>query len=172
MTSPNIQLAKLSDSENIKKLMLEAVDESPSAFSFTKKEMLSNTEIWWSFYLQSYFDPNKGGFMLYKENSDTKAMCGWQFNTRAKQKHIAYIYWLFVSKDSRNKGLGGQLVDQVLSQIAKKSTISKIGLCVTSTQSSAIKLYESAGFVKIGEHINELFLDSKYLNVCLYEKYI
>lgn len=160
------------DLDTVKQLMLEAVEESQNAFSFTKEEMLSNTEIWWNFYLQPYFDPNKGGIMLVKKSQTLVAMCGWQFNTRVKQKHIAYIYWLYVSKQARAQGVGRKLIESVLEEIVKKKEIKKIFLSVTSTQSSAIKIYESLGFEKVGENKMELYSDDNFLDVCLYEKYI
>ena len=56
-----------------------------------------------------------------------------------------------VTKDYRNKGIGSQLLDNIIS-FARENDFMIIDLQVRSDNKKAIHLYEKYGFQKIGEH--------------------
>lgn len=172
MNSVSFAHATQNNSEAVQSLMIAATQESPEAFSFTSDELQSNTALWWTFYLQPYFDDKKGKLFIVNADDAIVGMGGVQYQNKIKQNHIAFIYWFFLQKDFRGYGYGKKLLETLLEDIYAHKAIKKISLQVTSSQSNAIKLYESYGFNKTGVLKQELFLKPHYYDVFIYEKYL
>lgn len=76
-----------------------------------------------------------------------------------------------VVRSARGQGLGKFIIDFVL-ELAKDEGYKKVSIEVLSTNQSAIKLYESAGFIKEGQEINEFFIDGKWVDNLIYAYFI
>lgn len=82
------------------------------------------------------------------------------------QRHAAQLTGLFVTPWARGRGLSRMLLDRAEDE-ARKLGHSVINLDVRETMDTAIKLYESAGYQKIGTHpyyakVGEQFIAGRY----------
>ncbi len=73
-----------------------------------------------------------------------------QKNNQA-QANAATLTSLFITPWARQDGLATRLLSYI-ENIAQGENLDVLNLDIRETQVSAIKLYESAGFIKIGEH--------------------
>lgn len=82
------------------------------------------------------------------------------------QKHAAQLTGLFVTPWARGRGLSRMLLDHAEAE-ARKMGHSVINLDVRESMDTAIKLYESAGYVQIGSHpyyarVNDAYVAGRY----------
>ncbi len=150
--------------QEYRKLRLEALQADPIAFGSSYEEEVSRPEEFWR---------NRIGSMLFAvENDKPVGMVRYAFETRAKNKHIAGIYALYVNQEFRNRGIGKRLMDGVISLITENKDIRKIRLAVTPDQIYAVKLYEACGFKRAGIFKDELCIDGRYYDEVPIEKFI
>lgn len=62
----------------------------------------------------------------------------------------AQLYQMWVAPDSRGSGIGRALVNEII-RWAENLGVSTLNLGVTSTNTAAVRLYESIGFVVVGD---------------------
>lgn len=108
---------------------------------------------------------------LYAESEgQLVGMMGAIWSTRIKTGHIATIYGVYVTLSMRGKGVGLQLMQSLLDELANIPQITKVKLAVTVTQSSAQALYAKFGFETIGIAKRELKINGHYYDEILMEK--
>jgi len=150
--------------QDYRKLRLEALQADLIAFGSSYEEEISRPEEFWR---------NRIGSMLFAvENDKLVGMVSYVFETRAKNKHIAGIYAMYVNQEFRNRGIGKRLMDSMISLIAENKDIRKIKLAVTPEQIYALKLYEACGFKRAGLFKDELYADGRYYDEVPMEKFI
>lgn len=74
---------------------------------------------------------------------------------------------LIGEKEFRGKGYGSEAINLVLEYAFNRLNLNKVNLCIYADHTSAIKLYEKAGFKKEGTMRSILFRDGKYHNKIL-----
>jgi ribosomal protein S18 acetylase RimI-like enzyme len=74
------------------------------------------------------------------------------FNKRNEELFLSKIY---VLKESRGKGIGRKAMEFVTS-VAKVSKCTKVALTVNRFNQNSIRAYESAGFEKKGELVQDI----------------
>lgn len=161
-----IQIRKLplSKWKEYKALRLEALKKDSTAFGSSYEEELKLSETEWerrlknTIFALSYGKPV--GMIVYI------------FNNKVKIGHIANIFGVYVRKEYRNRGIGKKLIKNALSQIKKNKKIIKIDLCVNSKQKAALNLYERYGFKVVGRLKKDLFVNGKFYDEILMEKFI
>ncbi len=67
------------------------------------------------------------------------------------QAHAVHLTTNFMAPWARGQGLSGMLLDEV-DKVARDEGFSVINLDVRETMEAAMKLYETKGFIRIGEH--------------------
>lgn len=75
-------------------------------------------------------------------------------------------------KDARGKGYGKEACLLIEKYAKEYLNLRKIKLSVVSDNKSAINLWQSLGYKKIGEYVAERFIKGKYRNLVLMEKFI
>lgn len=85
------------------------------------------------------------------------------------QAHAVHLTTNFVAPWARGHGLATLLVTEA-EKLAKKEGFSVINLDVRETMGSAIKLYESLGFKRFGEHPHYAEVDGKPVKGFYYSK--
>ena len=85
------------------------------------------------------------------------------------QKNISKIQSHFVAPWARGYGLAKAMIDQAI-KISKENNKSSIQLDIRETQSAAIKLVESKGFVKWGENPSYAFINGSRIKGYYYYK--
>ena len=75
---------------------------------------------------------------------------GIEFATRAKSRHKASLFGMYVVPEARGRGLGIALVQSALECIRAREGMRLVTLTVSDGNHSAIALYERAGFKTFG----------------------
>ena len=94
------------------------------------------------------------------------------FNDKIKIRHIANIYGFYVKQSYRNQGVGKKLIETSLSFIMKNKNIIKISLNVNPRQKSAVRLYKKFSFKVVGVMKKDLFVNGKFYDELILEKFI
>lgn len=158
--------------QEFKQLRLEALQQDASAFGSSFDEEIIYTGDVWEKRISTSF--NQEGFMMFCAESEGKlvGMMGSGWSQRINTKHIATIYSVYVTASMRGKGVGSQLLEAILSNLATIPNIEKVNLTVTLDQSSAIALYEKFGFRRIGIAQKELKIGGQYYDIVHMEKFL
>ena len=161
-----VDIEKLPDDrwKDYRDLRLEALKNAPSAFgsSFEEEEVLTEDE--WKRRIQN---------VLFAVSEDTLiGMIVYAFNGRAKTRHSAEIFGVYVSAGHRGEGVGTRMLEHALLQIRKNRRVVKVKLSVNPEQRVAVKLYKKAGFVVAGRARKEMkvgrrFFDTLYMEMLL-----
>lgn len=83
-----------------------------------------------------------GGF----DGSDLAGMVGIRREPRAKQRHKAHVWGMYVAPRARNQGAGRRLLDAAIDQARSWPGIEQIQISVTDAAETARRMYEAAGF--------------------------
>jgi ribosomal protein S18 acetylase RimI-like enzyme len=161
-----ISITKLDESrwQDYRSIRLEALKNAPLAFGSSYEDSLKNAEADWRRLIKNVIfamdDGKPIGLIAYVQND------------RTKSKHICGIYSVYVSENHRGKKIGDSLMAAAMNEIKKLGGITKVELTVNPTQKNAKKLYKKYGFKVTGRKKMELYLDGKYYDELLMEKYL
>ncbi len=150
-------------------LRLSLLKLFPQAYSGSYEESLQKTDQDWQAYMQKIA---KAEMILFFAEVDGKLVgsTGAYFYHGTKEKHKASVVMVGVLPEYHGKGIGRMLMQAVMDRLEGMPQIQKLDLSVTTTQQAAIKLYESFGFVKVGEMKKELFVEGQYYDLYEMEK--
>jgi ribosomal protein S18 acetylase RimI-like enzyme len=147
------------DAFNFRHIRLLGLRESPTAFgaSFAQEENMSvgdfaqrldgGPDRW----VIGAFDEDQlvGVVGFYREGSD-------------KTRHKGGIWGMFVSPQSRRKGVGRALFEDALRRIDETPGLRSVRLSVVTSNKSALRLYEKLGFIRFGEEHEALYVDGAF----------
>ncbi|MGJ8657909.1 MAG: GNAT family N-acetyltransferase [Akkermansiaceae bacterium] len=145
-----------SDASIYQKLRLQALNEYPPAFGSNADEESVKTNIEIEQYLIGTDDRILFGAFI---DSTIVGMIRHSLYTGTNEGHRSYIASFYVDPDHRGKGIGRALLKEGIALAEKNENIRRINLTVVSGQASAIRLYESMGFLKCGTDY-ETFIDN------------
>ena len=119
--------------------------------------------------LQWFERATKEGMCYLVARVDGKVVGGASIHPKSdKHAHIA-SYGIFISKNSRNLGLGTILTRELV-EIAKKRGFEILQLSVYATNERAFHVYKKCGFKEAGRLTNGIkFLDGTYADEILME---
>lgn len=83
-------------------------------------------------------------------DSELVGVAGLAFEHREKAKHKASLFGMYVRDSCRGMGLGGQLVDAVMTGARSRPGVLLVQLTVTEGNLAALALYKRKGFVPLG----------------------
>ncbi len=150
--------------EQFRELRLEALKSDSSAFGSEYEEELNYGKVVW----QSRI----GGVIFAISNNVPIGMMGQVYFTRKKEAHVMDIVGFFVKKEFRGMGIGTRLLEETIRAISENRNIRKIKLAVNSPQTVAASIYRKFGFEVVGTLKEEAFVDGKYLDQTIMEKFI
>jgi len=154
--------------QEYKQLRLEALKNDPIAFATTYNEdnVLPNSE--WQ-------DRLHNPYMLFAEHEGILVgMAGALLYKGQCVEHKATIVSVYIKPEYRGQGIATKLMQHLMNCLKSDPKIVHVQLTVNTQNHSAIKLYETVGFKKIGVleklvKVNDAFIDG-YMMVHMFDK--
>jgi RimJ/RimL family protein N-acetyltransferase len=149
--------------KTLRALRLEALKSDPLAFGSSWEEERAFPPSVWKGRMEN---------TLFALHNDVPAgMIVYIFLKQLKTRHIANIFGVYVSENYRGRGIGTLLVQGALKQIRRNKRIVKVNLHVNPVQKAAHKLYLGCGFKEVGRLKKDLYIQGKYYDEIVLEKY-
>lgn len=140
---------KPDDWEVLKDLKIESLGQEPLAFEDVEeglKKYLDRTEEEWRDNLAGIGHSGKKITLFAKEEKENKYV---GMVSALINGSTATIQHMYVDNGYRGLKIGKKLLEELIAQLKKDTTINKIELQVLATQTAAINLYHSLGFKDI-----------------------
>lgn len=152
-----------------KQLRLEALLKEPTAFSSSYEyELAFNDEVWIARLTSAY--AREGHLTLFAElDGELVGMAGASWSSKAKPRHVAEIYGVYLSPEWRGKGLASRLMRRLLDELRSLGQIEKVSLTANAESQAAIRLYERLGMQHVGRARRKHPLDAQYYDLVYLE---
>jgi ribosomal protein S18 acetylase RimI-like enzyme len=149
-TDPPIKLLRLADLAAYKQLRDGMLAAHPQAFTSDAATELKRDA-------DSYRSRLSGG----ADGVNLFTLCAWagprmigaiscEHEARVKVRHIAHIVGMMVSNEMHGQGVGRRLLERALTLLQGEAVLELVTLTVTSSNTRAVRLYESCGFARYG----------------------
>lgn len=160
-----IVVEKLQDDrwKEFRDLRLESLKEEPTAFGSSYDEEKNFSEEEWRRRMNNAFSA------LSEDKLIGTIMC--IQNSRVKTRHVASIYGFYVKREFRGQGVGRKLINFALEHVHKSGQVIKIKLEVNPDQEAAVKLYQSCGFKVVGLLRMELWVEGRFYDELIMERF-
>ena len=153
-----IRDASLADAERYRELRLLALKESPTAFSADYELNARQPMSFW----KNRLKPDEHGIIFVAEyEKQLIGMIGIRKGDSSKTKHSAGIWGVYVHPEWRGLHIAEGLIE-LCCEWARLREVQIVKLAVTSTNESAIHLYERSGFTIYGKEPNALRVKGRY----------
>lgn len=132
------------DAPRYRDLMLEAYARAADAFTSTAEERQAEPLSWW---VQRIASP--AGLSQSFGALDDGQLIGTvtlECSSKPKTRHAALVIGMYVTPAARCLGAGTQLIQALIAEAKSKPDLRQLRLTVTEGNSTAIRLYEAAGF--------------------------
>jgi ribosomal protein S18 acetylase RimI-like enzyme len=141
---------------------LEALERDPTAFSSSVEDhlKLSREEI----LRRLTTDPANNFVLGVFVEGKLMGTAGFVRETQPKSRHKGRIWGVYLNAKLRGQGIGRRMMQQLLERAAKIDGVEQILISVTRTQSAAIALYRSLGFVSFGKESRALKIGGRYID--------
>lgn len=150
------------DAHAYRALMLNAYAQHPEAFTSSMDERAALPFHWWESRLSTAPDATEivlGAF----DDRELVGAVGVEFERRAKARHKAFIFGMYVAPSARRTGVGARLLAAALDAAQARPGIGLAQLTVTAGNRAARALYERAGFVLFGDEPFAIAVDGGYV---------
>ncbi|HVN03140.1 MAG TPA: GNAT family N-acetyltransferase [Bryobacteraceae bacterium] len=101
-----------------------------------------------------------GAFMA----GELAGAAGFYREQELKSRHKGHVWGVYVAESARGRGIGRDLMRELIAKAAREPGLRQIILTVTTEQSAARRLYESLGFVRFGREPRALEIDGRYVD--------
>ncbi len=156
----DIRAALPSDVTQYRELRLDALQDSPTAFSADYQVNLNQPMSFWEGRLS--FDENGTLFFATHENN-LIGMTGIRRGESPKTKHSAGIWGVYIRPEWRGLHIAKALIETCINW-AKPRLVNIVKLGVTTTNTSAVRCYERCGFTIYGTEPRGLLYEGKYFD--------
>lgn len=158
--------------QEYKKLRLEALVDSPTAFGLTEEEEVKKDDSSWSGRLEKASLGDEQWFVFLEHVGTLVGMAGAYREKLEKIQHNAYIVSVYVAPDMRGQGYAQKLMTALIDKIKANREIKRLELQVTVGQESALSLYKKLGFTEVGTLHKEMYIEGKYFDQIVMEKFL
>lgn len=148
-----------------KELRLSALKELPEAFGVSVDEEINQSDDEWQDLLQSACMQQTCWLICAKVDNELIGMIYAEREAGDYFKHLIWIKKVYVKPAWRNHSVGIQMLDAITELLVRDPWAEHLVLWVTCQMTSAIKLYQKAGFTIAGTlkkamNINGTFYDN------------
>lgn len=152
-----------------KTLRLEALLAEPSAFASSYEDELAFPDEVWIARSKSAYE--RDGNMTFFADVDGQlvGMAGAVWAGKAKLRHVAEVYSVYVSPEARGRGIAARLLRRLLEELRSLDQIEKVSLTVNSEAGAALGLYQGLGFEIVGTSRRELKVAGQYHDLHIME---
>jgi RimJ/RimL family protein N-acetyltransferase len=135
------------DAHACRQLRLEGLRDSPNAFASHYDDEVSITVE----AVAQRLEPTADGVILGAFDSGSLVgLVGIRRETRKNLRHKAVLWGMYVTPAFRGRGIGRELLEQILDRAAGMTELRQVNLCVNTQNASAIAMYRAAGFETFG----------------------
>ena len=159
-----IRQSNLADAWSFRDLRLEALQDSPTAFSMDYQRSLNYPAKYWEETLT--MDDNESAIFFAEHDAHLIAMTGIARGRSPKTRHGADIWGVYVSSSWRGLHIAEELIRSCIDW-AKARGVVILRLAVVATNKSAIRCYERCGFRTYGTEPYSLLYEGKF-----YDEYL
>jgi ribosomal protein S18 acetylase RimI-like enzyme len=141
-----------------RRLRLEALRESPQAFSTTYQEQVVKPDNYWQGRLEDAARGEQTWLLFARSGQDLLGMIGAYRENRDESQddhRLATIISVYVTPPARGRGISRLLMEAILDRL-KQAGFHKVQLGVMSDQAAAVHLYQSFGFVTVKTEHNRM----------------
>lgn len=154
-----------------KALRLQALQLEPQAFASSYAEEAAFADEVWRARLQTACERDGNLTYFAEKSGQLVGMAGTTWSHRAKLRHAASVYSVYVSPALRGHGIASALMRALLDELADALGIEKVSLTVNCDCLAAIRLYEKLGFNVVGTARRELKISGRYYDMHLMERH-
>ena len=159
-----IREANSADAASFRTLRLEALQNSPIAFSADYQKTFNQPAKHWQDLLSP--NPDESSMFIGEQDGKLIAMTGVMRNNSPKTRHSAWIWGVYVTPDWRGLHIAEEIINDCLEWGKARSVVlAKLG--VAAVNQPAIRCYERCGFKVYGTEPSAVFVDGKY-----YDEYL
>jgi len=155
-----------------RQLRLEALLAEPAAFASSYEEELAFPDDVWIARSKSAHERDGNVTFFAEIEGELVGMAGAGWSAKAKLRHVAGVYGVFVSPEMRDKGVAQHLMRRLLAELRSMAQIEKVSLMVNTEALAAIRLYEKLGFAIVGTAHREEKVDGRYYDLHYMEIYL
>ena len=149
-------------------LRLDALQESPTSFGSAYEDEEPRPLADWVTFMSGSEERVFFGAFIEEELIGS---VGIERESGRKERHRAYVRGMYVHAEHRGAGLGRQLLFAALGHASGWVGHEQVTLAVTTTNTPAIALYRSAGFIEYGVAPRVLLIGSKYYDETLFVRH-
>ena len=147
------------DAPEFRRLRLQALQESPTAFGSSYREEAKRTLAAFQKRLELRADNWVFGSLQGKQLLGVIRLVREQ---GSKERHKATIYGLYVAPSERRRGVARQLLARTIATASKLKGVRQIRIGVVASNAAATALYVKAGFVEYGKEEDALFVAGRF----------
>lgn len=148
-----------------KQLRLDALLAEPSAFASSYEDEVAFPDDVWIARLTSAFERDGNLTFFAEVDGALVGMAGAGWSAKAKLRHVAEVYGVYVAPERRGHGIATRLMRRLLNGLRSLGQIEKVSLQVTCEAQAAVGLYERLGFEIVGTARRELKVDGRYYDL-------
>lgn len=159
-----IREANIADAHSFRELRLEALQNSPIAFSADYQKNFNHPAKYWEDLLSPH--PDESTMFLGEYDGRLIAMTGVMRGSSPKTRHSAWIWGVYVTPTWRGLHIAEEIIHLCIDWAkAKNVVVAKLG--VAAFNRPAMRCYERCGFKIYGTEPRAVFVDGKY-----YDEYL
>jgi RimJ/RimL family protein N-acetyltransferase len=159
-----IRRSNLADAWNFRDLRLEALQDSPTAFSMDYERSFNYPAKYWEDSMA--MDDNESVIFFAEYDGHLIGMTGIARGRSPKTRHAADIWGVYVTSSWRGLHIAEELIRSCIDW-ARAREIVITRLAVVATNTSAIRCYERCGFTTYGTEPRSLWYEGKF-----YDEYL
>ncbi|WP_137789320.1 GNAT family N-acetyltransferase [Bacillus sp. E(2018)] len=166
----SIRIVRVEDAEAILQIHREVISEHdyfialPNEFNKTKEDHQE--------WIRNILEHERETMLVAEYENKLVGWIVFRSQERMRMHHIG-SFAIMIQNEYRNKGVGKQLIHELLSWAKKHPVIEKVTLGTFSTNTRAIELYKTFGFKEEGRKVREFkFGNGEYVDDVLMYKLV